>query len=204
MRYLRQMSAGRGRWGGELLRLYCYCSCVGTHVCERNGQVSPEQLSLFFLVFFVLFFFFLTPTTLASISGPLPNLTLQLLSYGHLHSALFITQMHRRSSTQRGYKVGARCSLCCHVFGVGTSPTPPPLLLPVFSYGRSTLSAIPLDSGSLYCLTSFSPSSLSLGPWQLLSQCFAPRDSGRGGWVGKREREREGEMEWGERMEAGE
>lgn len=36
---------------------------------------------------------------------------------------------------------------------------------------------------ALYCLTSFSPSSLSLGPWQLLSQCCAPRDSGRGGWV---------------------
>ena len=79
--------------------------------------------------------------------------------------------------------------MCCHFFEAGTSPSLSlALCLPVFSYGRSTLSAIPLDSGCLYCLTSFSPSLLSPGPWQLLSQCFAPRDSGRGGWVGKRER----------------
>lgn len=80
--------------------------------------------------------------------------------------------------------------MCCHFFRVGTLPSLSLSLSSCLFYGRSTLLAIPLDSGSLYCLTSFSPSSLSLGPWQLLSQCFAPRDSGRGGWVGKREREK--------------
>lgn len=53
----------RWSWGGEILRLYCCCSCLGTQVCEWNGQVSPEQLSVVF--------FFLDPT-LALISRPPP------------------------------------------------------------------------------------------------------------------------------------
>lgn len=151
---------------GRLLRFYCYCSCL--YVCERNGQVSPEQLSVFCF-----------DPALASI---LPRLLIWPCSCYRMDTS--------SSSTHQAIKLVR--GVACVVISLesGLHPLSLALFLPVFPFGRSTLSAIPLDSGSLYCLTSFSPSSLSLGPWQLLSQCFAPRDPGRGGWVGKREKEK--------------
>lgn len=178
------MGGGCGGGGNSCVFIATAAVSALMSVSEMD-RCLPEQMS-------PNFFSSLTPT-LASISGPF---WIWPCSCYHMDTStvrsllLKCTEAQARNKATKLVRVLA-CVVISLEVGIHS------LLLPVFSYGRSTLSAIPLDSGSLYCLTSFSPSSLSLGPWQLLSQCFAPRDSGRGGWVGKREREREREMEWG-------
>lgn len=131
--------------------------------------MPPEQLSLSFFFFLALFFFFLP-----SVSLLFGEQHLTVISVSH------ISQTHKSSSAQwaaklvrevsRSYRQASLCFFLSFLACV---------LL--FQFYLGFLLSLLFDL--------FSPSSLSLGPWQLLSQCFPPRAPGRGGWV-ERERER--------------
>lgn len=163
---------GEGVGGGEVSPLDCLCSCLCTllkPVSERDRCPQNSCLCLFFFSL-ALFIFFFLPSLLFG-----EQHLLTVISVSH------ISQTHRSSSAQWAAKLVREVSRSYRQAS-----------LRFFLSFLACVLLFQLYLGFLLSLLFdlFSPSSLSLGPWQLLSQCFPPRASGRGGWV-ERERERE-------------
>lgn len=147
--------------------------------------MSPEQLSLSFFFFFLSccsLYFFLPPFCVSSNQRTTPPYCNFCVTH--------FTNAQKLKPTA-GCKVSARSVTFISVHFCNESDSLP------FCFFLSFLACVLLFQLYLGFLLSllfdlFSPSSLSLGPWQLLSQCFPPRASGIGGWVeGARERGRD-------------
>lgn len=167
----------RGQWK-KSLPLYCLFSCLCAllkPMSERDRCPQNSCLCRFFSPHLLYFSSFLLR----------PSYSLLFLCH------IFHTQKLKHKASCKVYV----WSVTLVSLGLVWVGLPPRFYSWLFSRVCAPVSIIYLGFLLSLLFDLFSPSSLSLGPWQLLSQCFPPSVSDRGGWV-EREREKMGAEEW--------